>query len=303
MKLQKIKHIKKISNRKRYELEIKNNNNFFVNGILKHNCRCITVIKNGDVTFFTRKGNEFFTLSKIKEQILASDIDDCILDGEICIIDENGNEDFKQISKEWNHKDYTIDNPKYIVFDVLNEEEFYATHSDVGVNDRIVRYNAIEALNDNEYFEFLLQKDVISKKQLEEAHQHAISQGWEGLIIRKLDAPYEAKKSNTMLKVKLFHDMEFTVLSIEVGPFQITRDGKETEIETMTKAIVDYKGNRLAIGSGFSLSQREIYFKHPEKIVGKEMTVKYFEECSDSNGKLSLRFATVKIVHNGKRNN
>ena len=31
------------------------------------------------------------------------------------------------------------------------------------------------------------------------------------------------------------------------------------------------------------------------------MIVKYFEECKDKNGKLSLRFPTLKAIHGRKR--
>ena len=49
---------------------------------------------------------------------------DFVLDGEICLIDEFGNDDFQGIMKEIKRKDHTIQNPKYIVFYKLFIKEF-----------------------------------------------------------------------------------------------------------------------------------------------------------------------------------
>jgi len=55
--------------------------------------RCIAIVKaNGDVNFYSRAGNEFETLGVLKEELSQLKID-VIFDGEICMMDENGNED------------------------------------------------------------------------------------------------------------------------------------------------------------------------------------------------------------------
>jgi ATP-dependent DNA ligase len=43
-----------------------------------------------------------------------------IFDGELCIVDENGKEDFQGIIKEHNRKNHTIKNPKFLIFDISN---------------------------------------------------------------------------------------------------------------------------------------------------------------------------------------
>lgn len=40
---------------------------------------------------------------------------------------------------------------------------------------------------------------------------------------------------------------------------------------------------------------------HPQDIVGKIVTIKYFEETRNKNGSYSLRFPVVKTVHRAKR--
>jgi hypothetical protein len=104
-----------------------------------------------------------------------------------------------------------------------------------------------------------------------------------------------------MLKVKKFQDDEYVVESLEIGDFQIVEDGQEKIIETVTNISFSHKGEKVSAGSGFSLDQRREYYKDNSKIIGKVVTIKHFGESKDKNGKISLRFPTIKMVHGDKR--
>ena len=71
-----------------------------------------------------RAGNEFTTLSKIAEVIKKSGVKNIVLDGEVCILDKKGDEDFQGIIKEIKRKNHTIKRPKFLVFDALTHTEF-----------------------------------------------------------------------------------------------------------------------------------------------------------------------------------
>ena len=121
-------------------------------------------------------------------------------------------------------------------------------------------------------------------------------------MIRK-DAPYKGKRSNDILKCKKMHDEEYIVKDIETGPFRIIdkSTGLEAEIITMTNVIIEHKGNPVSVGSGFTIGDRQVYYNDPSKIVGKEITVQYFEESQDKHGKFSLRFPVCKTVYQNGR--
>lgn len=94
--------------------------------------RCIAFIDTieNKVTFKSRQGKEFKTLDNLKNPLLAT-IRQCgfgpnvyVIDGEMCIIDENGDEHFNLIMKEITRKDHTIENPHYKIFDILTYDEF-----------------------------------------------------------------------------------------------------------------------------------------------------------------------------------
>ena len=89
--------------------------------------RCICFIEGSKITFLTRKGKEIWTLDKIKKEILEKysfyTKEPIVLDGELCLF-ENGVEDFKSISSEYRRKNFTIQNPRYYVFDIYTLSNF-----------------------------------------------------------------------------------------------------------------------------------------------------------------------------------
>ena len=92
-------------------------------------------------------------------------------------------------------------------------------------------------------------------------------------------------------------------------PFDNTYDLSETQLAELEEAeemmlknvIIEHKGNRVQVGSGFSHEQRRHYFKNPNEILGKQITVQYFEETTNKNGTHSLRFPVIKAVYDGVR--
>ena len=73
----------------------------------------------GDVKFFSRQGKEFFTLDRIKTAIKNHPVieENVVFDGELCIVDDHGDEDFQSVIKEIRRKDHTIENPILKIFD------------------------------------------------------------------------------------------------------------------------------------------------------------------------------------------
>ena len=128
--------------------------------------------------------------------------------------------------------------------------------------------------------------------------QMAGDNNWEGFMLRK-DCGYEGKRSKNLVKVKKFHDAEYEVLDFDVDNHEVVRDGKSETIEMLSQVWIEHKGHRVKVGSGWTQEQRLQYMDG--SIVGKTITVQYFEETTNDKGGISLRFPTVKIVHGEKR--
>lgn len=119
----------------------------------------------------------------------------------------------------------------------------------------------------------------------------ARANGWEGLILR-LDADYQGKKSNQMLKRKYQADDEFEIkeatASLQMVPGS---SGKQTALEHVR---IEYKGCAVWVGSGLDWGQKVDFGRDPSVLVGRQITVKHNGETRDRNGNFSLRHPTIK---------
>ena len=86
-----------------------------------------------------------------------------------------------------------------------------------------------------------------------------------------------------------------------MGKFRYLKEGKEYEETMLSSIIIHHKGNSVGVGSGFTVDQRQEFYKNPKKILGKIATIQYFEETKNQNGGISLRFPTFKYLHGEER--
>jgi DNA ligase-1 len=264
--------------------------------------RCLAVIdENGDIKFYSRAGNEFLTLGVLAEELKSLNLRSVVLDGEVCIMKDGGLEDFQGIIKEIGRKEHTIQNPMYYVFDMLQTEEFNNQSGEIPLSTRLLQLGVFFSLHsDLKCVAPLVQIQVSSREHFEEMVADATNLGYEGIMIRK-DVGYEGKRSKNLLKVKKMHDAEYVVVDVENGTHRVIENGREVEEEMLRAVMVEHKGNRVRVGSGFSIDQRRFYYQNPNEILGKTITVQYFEETTDQHGDHSLRFPVIKVVHGQKR--
>lgn len=265
--------------------------------------RCIAIVdSNGDTTFYSRTGKSFDTLDIVAGGIKALNITNVVLDGELCLVDDAGNEDFQGIMKQLKKKDHTIPNPSYKIFDMISHDEFY---SKKGLKNKTYehRYNNLrEVMKNNSCacLSLLAQERIKDDDHFAEWSKRSNDYGWEGLMLRA-NEPYKGKRSKDLLKVKKFFDDEYEVIDVEMGPFRYVLDGREHEENMLSCVTINHKGYEVRVGSGFTIEQRQDFYKSPNKIRGKQITVQYFEETKNQDGGISLRFPTFKYLYGDKR--
>ena len=269
--------------------------------------RCLAIIdKDGDIKFYSRGGNEFLTLDNVKKDLKKLDLRSVVLEGELCIVDEDGNEDFQSVMKEINRKNHTIDNPLLQIFDFLTIKEFNYQEGTTDLGERLTYIRA--GLSGSSYkgkaiqhLKVLEQLWVRDTDSFQIMFDQATEKGWEGLMLRK-NCGYKGKRSKELLKVKKFYDAEYIVKSAEFGDMRYIKEGQEVEERMLSNVIIEHRGNNVGVGSGFSIEERKLFFENPEDIVGKTITVQYFEESKNKNGEYSLRFPVVKHIYENGRN-
>jgi DNA ligase-1 len=263
--------------------------------------RCICIVTDGKVNFFSRNGKEFNTLGKVAEDILNLGLTNIVLDGEICLINEDGSDDFQGILKQIQRKDHTIENPKYQIFDILTIPEF--TGEEVSpifskrLEERVALLGDIEKVPT---LSILEQVRVTTDDSLSELKSLSKESNWEGLIARR-DVEYTLGRSKNMLKIKEFFDAEYVVTGLIMGPQRVIVDGREVEEEVLSAVTIEHKGSQVQVGSGFTMDQRRYYYQNTSEIMEATITVQYFEETTDQHGNHSLRFPVFKGNHGKKR--
>ena len=265
--------------------------------------RCIAIVdSNGDATFYSRTGKSFDTLGVVAGGIKALGVTDVVFDGELCLVDDEGNEDFQGIMKQLKKKDHTIPNPSYKIFDMISHDEFY---SKKGLKNKTYehRYNNLrEVMKNNSCacLSVLAQEQIKDDDHFQEWIAKSTKEKYEGLMLRA-DEPYKGKRSKDLLKWKTFHDDEYVVIDVEFGPFRYVLNGKEQEDTMLSCVTIKHKGYDVRVGSGFSIDQRQYFYKNPKEILGKVIRVNYFEETKNQEGNLSLRFPTLAYIYGKER--
>lgn len=271
--------------------------------------RCICIVNKTDehiaFRFMSRQGKQFTTLNNLTPFIsyfvgpLSNG--NWVFDGEICIIDENGKESFSGIMKEITRKDHTIEHPRYKVFDLLTLDEFEGKVESETFSVRHDRLCSLQRNFECSALEVVVQQRVTSQEILDAWVGESKEEGWEGCMLRK-DVAYKRGRSKDLLKIKEMQDAEYIVYDIETGKATYNEGGHK-EFDVVTALKITHKDNVVSVGSGLSKEQRLRWYEHPEEIIGKVITVQYFEETVDSKtGKPSLRFPVLKYVYEGGRN-
>ena len=264
--------------------------------------RCLIIVDDkGKAKSFARSGKQFHTLSLVEKEIEELGVKNVVYDGEMCIVDEEGNEDFQSIMKEIGRKDYTIQNGLFQIFDFIPYRMFSKGYGETGLfTQRMFALQNVMLGKTHNLIDYLEQVPVSSFEELNDLTIVASKKGWEGLMIRKNEV-YKGKRSNDILKVKTFYDAEYEVIDTFTGPLRYINEGIEVEEEMLSGVAIKHKGNIVRVGSGFTIDQRKNLFNNPQDILGKVITVQYFEESKNQDGEYSLRFPVIKAIHGNER--
>lgn len=108
-----------------------------------------------------------------------------------------------------------------------------------------------------------------------------VSEGYEGIMLRSVNTPYDYKRSNALLKYKFFLEDDFVITGFFEGQGKLENSLGGFEIESVNGKI------KSRVGSGFSEEQRKEFYLNIHKYVGQFVEVKYQGITDDGT---SLRF-------------
>ena len=247
--------------------------------------RIIALKKNNEVNFYTRAGQKYEGLVDLENEMLNKMPDNICLDGEITLLDKGNLESKDQYKQTMmiTRKDGEKHGVRMLVFDIMDADEFINQECNTPYSQRRERLETL--FNSSELTFFHLLDNLYTGKdtsKITEILNEQLSHGEEGVMINITNAPYQFKRTNDLLKVKKMQDIDLPIIGYE--------EGSNSNTGKLGAFIVDYKGNELKVGSGFSKELREEIWKHPQDYLGMTISIQYFEETTNQQGGTSLRF-------------
>jgi len=114
--------------------------------------------------------------------------------------------------------------------------------------------------------------------------------GYEGQMLRKVKAPYEHRRSASLIKHKMFEDGEFKIVEVIEGKGNWAGHAKAVEI-----MLEDGTTQQSGMRGNFDFAKKILEEK--DLYIGTEVTVRYQNRTSDNK----LRFPVVVAFWKGKR--
>jgi len=259
--------------------------------------RVITIVyPDGRVDQYSRNGKELVNFPHIKEQLSAVaklgafGTDAMVLDGEVM------SSSFQDLMKQVHRKDNVAANDAVLnLFDIIPLQEFETGRCEefqISRSEKLKNWHDIYSgvmPNVTVLAQELVDLDTIKgQARFKMINTQAVAGGYEGIMIKDVDAPYECKRSHAWLKLKPFIEVSLTVVAVEEGTGRNV--GKLGAV--VCEGVDDGKKIVVNCGSGFTDEQRAEFWTARDSLAGQvvEIRADAATRSQDSEDVWSLRF-------------
>lgn len=255
------------------------------------------------VVCFSRNGKVFENFGHIETQIREnwiklvrackgvdqgrSLVDGFVLDGEVI-----GNT-FQELMRQARRKtDAQADDSVFNIFDIVPLKEFREGHWNAQLKKRIALLDAMRSVVDGMPNVELLPHIMVDldtaagKDQLDRYAKDNVNAGFEGIMIKEMNAPYICKRSTDWMKWKPTITVDLEVIGVEEGTGR--NEGRLGAL--VCSGEDDGKFITVNVGSGFSDSDRDSYWADSKFIIGKTAEILCDVITQNQDGTYSLRF-------------
>jgi len=260
---------------------------------------------DGSVTTicFSRNGKQFDNFGHIEEQIRdnfttivracagvdqgRSLVDGFVLDGEVI-----GNT-FQELMRQARRKtDVQADDSVFNIFDIVPLQDFRRGHWNAQLKKRIALLDNMRPVIQNMPNVELLPHIMVDldtaagKDQLERYAKDNVNAGFEGIMIKNMDAPYLCKRSTDWMKWKPTITVDLEVVGVEEGTGR--NQGRLGAL--VCSGMDDGKEISVNVGSGFSDGDRDSYWTDRNLVIGRTAEILCDVITQNQDGTYSLRF-------------
>ena len=277
-------HEKKMTGKKQIEVKL--------DGV-----RVITIIQGNKVEMFSRNGKQFHNFGHIIAEIEAVIKDypvpyPLVLDGEVM------SADFQDLMKQIHRKDGKQHNDAVLhLFDTIplgcfkasvweKPQSFRSAITKAWVEQHASVLQHVTALD----WETVDLGTLEGEQRFVELNKAAVDGGYEGVMIKDVDAPYECKRSHAWLKAKPFIEVTLSVTAVEEGTGR--NEGRLGAL--VCAGQDDGKDILVNVGSGFTDEQRSNFWTDRDNLVNQLVEVRADAVTQNQDGTYSLRFPRFK---------
>ncbi len=243
--------------------------------------RCIAYLSNGEVILESRKGKEFPHLNHLRDVIKPYLIEGEVLDGELYSETLDFQRTVGLVRRESLSQEDIDVMPQigYRIYDMFSTDSSitelpFTERYDMAtklVND--VRANHSHSLR-NPLLIMTKNYVIDEEDSIQGLHDQFVQEGYEGIMVRNPSMPYQMdKRSSGLMKFKSFKDDEYPI----VGYTEATGNDAGTVIWICEAPNgITFKARPTG-----TREQRTTWFENADAIVGKDLTVRYFELTND----------------------
>lgn len=229
-----------------------------------------------DGVLYSRQG-KVLEIPHIEEALKKHGLEEFHLDGELYIHGKSLQELSSLIKR---HQEESLQ-LEYHIYDAVSPDSFYDRIMRVG--DRIVRAN-------HAHIKMVQTFPVMTIEMLTAYHEKFRNAGYEGTMLRFGEQGYQSdKRSRNLLKLKEFHDAEWTIINVEEGKPYIR--GEQTFHVPVWVLDAGNGKTFTATAQGDMYEKEELWITR-EQHIGKQLTVRYHYLSADGIPQLpvAIRF-------------
>ena len=247
--------------------------------------RCFAIVEDEEALLYARSGKLITNFDDTIGEELSQLGDGCY-DGEIM------GKDFIALMRQAYRKENVITEGTYLaLFDFLPLEEWKSRSAVMSCQDRYAELGQrIRDVGEGCLCIRRVQRYIVAANYpiIKGMHDEVVAMGYEGAMVKDLDAAYKFGRGPELQKLKAFHDVDLKIERLVEGTGK--HSGK------LGSVVVDYNGVKVQVGSGFSDDLRETIWAAPNDFVGRMIEVRYQEVTPDG----SLRFPTFVCFRNDR---
>ena len=260
--------------------------------------RVLTIIRGDKVEMFSRNGKQFHNFGHIIAEIEGVIKDnpapyDLVLDGEVM------SANFQDLMKQVHRKDGKQSEDAVLhLFDMCPLTDFKKGIWDKPQSFRSAATKAwVEQHQDTLKHVQALQWENVDlsttkgQNRFVDLNKQAVNGGYEGVMIKDINAPYECKRTHSWLKAKPFIEITLKVVDVEEG----TGRNKGRLGAVIVEGEDDGYYYSLNCGSGFTDSQRDQFWIERASLVGNLIEIRADARTKSQDSETySLRFPRFK---------